>query len=435
MSLINDMLNELEKNKDKNNQPDSTTIDSNSLSKAPIEGTPDITFISQLPPADVEIFIKSEPAKEATATGVNLSDDKPKESNPTYRQPWETDALTPPANPTTDSPTINLDSKIIKGNKPSQKRLLIWIVIIGIACIALAILYFFPNTKKIEPTPLIVATPSAAPAPLPPVPTAAAPVEIQKDAVVSQAVDTLNSTPADKSTSSAQSNTANESTTTNHDNSTTSSKDETPKNQVPVDGVIEVAPAQLSPQIQAQNAYEQVMSNLSNLSSAQAIEQLQNITNQFPTFSQGRVALAVMLIKYGNSDQALSVLQTGLSQTPSNNQMAELAAHILVEKNQIKSALAVLKLAQPATIQTAPDYYALMAGLYLQEKDYKQASLFYQALTNLNPQNGTWWAGLAISLEKLGQTQAAMNAYGQAETVGGLSPALEAYIDQTMQGE
>ena len=423
MSLINDMLNELEKNKDKNKQPETS-------------------FISQLPPADDdEISIKSKPEKNMNSTAVNLSEDKPKESNASYRQPWETDVATPQANKTMESPSINADATIIKSNKPSQKRLLIWIVIIGIACAALAYLYLFPNSKKTEATPLIVATPSASPMPAPvpvPVPISApAPtpvVDIQKDGAAKQAVTALNSTPADSTEATAELTTTTQSVNADNEKNDTDSKSDDYKNQTPIEGTIEVAPAQISPQMQAQNAYDQVMSDLGNLSSAQAIEQLQKITNEFPTLSQARLALAAMLIKYGDSDQALTVLQTGLSVTPSNNQMAELAAHVLVEKNQIKNALAVLKLAQPATIQTSPDYYALMAGLYLQEKNYKQASLFYQALTNLNPQNGTWWAGLAICLEKLGQSQAAINAYDQAETVGGLSPALEAYIDQTMQG-
>jgi MSHA biogenesis protein MshN len=158
------------------------------------------------------------------------------------------------------------------------------------------------------------------------------------------------------------------------------------------------------------------------------------LLSEHPDFKPARTTLAAMLVKYGDSAQALTVLNAGLKQSPADKDMAELTAHILVEQGSVQQALRILKRAQPATIQSDPDYYALMAGLYIQEKDFLQAQNFYQALTRLNPQNGNWWAGLAISSEKLGLQQAAMDAYNRAETVGGLSPALQAYIEQTMQG-
>jgi MSHA biogenesis protein MshN len=449
MSLINDMLNDLEKNKDKNNRTKTESLDSavNGTSPEGTPGIPDTASSSKestapsMPPAD-EVKLTMDNPEEAdtevpAATNPGLStekmekvsipEDTTEKSSPDYQQPWETgQAETSPEEKPTKAPTLNSDTKIIDNKKPSQKRLIIWILIIGAACAVLAFLYFWPNSSKLTAkTSAPMAVPSA---PLTPT------IDIQKDKTPIDNATAVSETPADKpieNTTSGKVATTQEEANTKQA-STTEEKSATP-DTIQSDA-IELQPVELSPAVKAQNAYDQIMSNMNTLSSYQAIGQLQGLLNEHPTFKPARTTLAAMLIKYGNSAQALTILEKGLTQTPSDKQMAELTAHILVEKNQITQALRILKQAQPATIQADPDYYALMAGLYLQEKDYLEAQNFYQALTDLNPQNGTWWAGLAITSAKLGQSQLAMSAYNRAETVGGLSPALQAYIDQTIQG-
>jgi MSHA biogenesis protein MshN len=447
MSLINDMLNDLEKNKSKTSSDKKTG--------------------PSLPPADDDTSLAIKTTSEINIPSSEvLAQNKLNESQ-SYRQPWETDHSTAPLVNENASVSINPDSTVTTSNKHSHKRLIALVFILVLAGMTLAYFYFFPKEKKTEAIQITVSSPSATPSVAPS--TAVSPttmVEIHKDSVAPESAAPVNETPAvtpppteqssspaivdnsttkiaAESTSSvplpATTEMAPATTTTSPTVSEPAAAPPTSSASLssavsPTEGILEVKPVEASPAVQAQNAYDQVIGNLANLSSSQAITQIQAIIDQYPTFNPARLAAAAMLIKFGNTDQALSVLKTGLALDPSNNQMAELAAHVLVEKNQINQALAILKTAQPATIEAAPDYYALMAGLYLKEKNYAQASIFYQSLTNLNPQNGTWWAGLAISLEKLGQTEAAMNAYNQAETVGGLSPSLEAFIDNTMQG-
>lgn len=468
MSLINDMLNDLEQNKDKNNQP--KKLNENVQTNHSPEGTPDIPSSNKMhpptmPPADedeVKITIDSVDGSTKDATSQTESDDTehsnfaptsddkvsipdesmpedltPKENQTKHQQPWET-GQTQTAKATdnsTDKPKINT-SKVVEDKKPSHKRLIIWIVIIGIACIALAFVYLKPKSSEKATAESIlgtVATPSKQ--------TTQPAIEIKEDNQPTSAEADMNATPADKTTEaktdSAEpaSTTDNEATTTNaskantHEEAHSATTDDTSHEQA-----IELKPVEVSPLVQAQTSYNQIMADIGNLSSYQAIEQMQQLLNEHPTFKPARTTLAAMLVKYGNTTQALIILEEGLKQSPADKEIAELTAHILVEKNDIKQALHILKRAQPATIQSDPDYYAFMAGLYIQEQDFAQAQDFYQALTRLNPQNGNWWAGLAISSEKLGQPQTAMDAYNKAETVGGLSPALQAYIEQTMQG-
>lgn len=481
MSLINDMLNDLEKNKDKNNKL-SKADEKPEVTLNP-EGTPDMPTDQQdttgskpptMPPADnesVKITIDHVNDQEDNAAQISMDSHEDKVTlnldttdditsadqpsiidpnsqekmsipeqttqttmdQPAFKQPWETGKNPEPAVslPGNEKPTTIKTDSIVKNKKPSHTRLIIWIVIITIACGVLAFLYLSPNksNKAASQNPLAVPSTSNSDS-----------ISITKEAPNATPAEAINNTPAEPQTETSETSAANseppapavENTTESQTNHTAS--EQTISHESTAEPAIELQPAIISPEEQAQNSYNEIMAQLNTLSSYQAIQAMQKVLTDHPNFIQARTTLAAMLIKYGKENQALTLLEKGLDQSPSNKQMAELAAHILVGQDKITTALKILKIAQPATIQADPDFYALMAGLYLQTKEFNEAHTFYQALANVNPQNGTWWAGLAISAQKLGLQQDAANAYNQAETVGNISPALEAYLDQTMQG-
>ena len=467
MSLINDMLNDLEKHKEQNKkkytQPkkfDETT----QLDDCPKE-TPDTVATANtkqppvMPPADddddVTIITDSADNTHDNIATDSYKTDRTKTTNPIFQpnnnekvsipeeetptqsktkhqQPWESGQYRK------DKPTNTGNDKVntyfntaIENKKSSQKRLVILIIVIAIACLVLACLYFWPTKTRAPLAQSTLRTGTAlSTQPIEPK------IEIQKDNQASSTETAASTAPSDKeieasSATADNSTTASKKTTDKANNTTTEKQIDNITNN---DQAVKVKPVAISPLAQAQTSYNESMANINNVSSYQAIEQMRQLLEQHPDFKTARTTLAAMLVKYGDSTQALHVLNQGLKQFPADKDMAELAAHILVEQGNVQQALRILKRAQPATIQSTPDYYALMAGLYIQEGDFTRAHNFYQALTKLNPQNGNWWAGLAISSEKLGLRQAAIDAYNQAETVGGLSPTLQAYIEQTMQG-
>ncbi|MCB1667853.1 MAG: tetratricopeptide repeat protein [Pseudomonadales bacterium] len=88
--------------------------------------------------------------------------------------------------------------------------------------------------------------------------------------------------------------------------------------------------------------------------------------------------------------------QTALSQA----EAAYLIARAQVQADNLAGALATLE-SQPPLIQDYPDYYSLLAGIYQQGGQYRQAVAIYKRLSQLQPETYTHWLGLAAGLDSL----------------------------------
>ena len=186
----------------------------------------------------------------------------------------------------------------------------------------------------------------------------------------------------------------------------------------------------LTPEEWANNNYQQALSQIDAGSTSRAIGQLVGILRKIPDYKPARVALAATLVQQGRDAEAQRVLISGLREDPHYPPYAQLIAHLLVQDQQIPQALDVLKKAQPESISQNPSYFAFMAALYMQQGQYQQSASLYQQLTKINDKEANWWAGLAISLRKLGQLEQANQAAEQAKANPGLSPELAAYLQQ-----
>ncbi len=122
----------------------------------------------------------------------------------------------------------------------------------------------------------------------------------------------------------------------------------------------------------------------------------------------------------GNPVDARKLVDGGLAITPDYLPLLELKARLLTSEGKTKEALLVLQSEQP-DISDAPNYHALMAALYNRENNFSLAATIYQKLVAINPHESSWWFGLGVSLDKLGQRQDAVMAYTKAATEGRLN--------------
>jgi MSHA biogenesis protein MshN len=112
--------------------------------------------------------------------------------------------------------------------------------------------------------------------------------------------------------------------------------------------------------------------------------------------------------------------------------LIELKARQLTTQGQIKKALTLLQ-SQSPPITTNPEYHAFMAALYQKNDNNLLAVSLYKRLLALNPQNGNWWFGLGLSLEKLGEKPLAYDAYRKAISNGNVNQESLAYLQKHMQ--
>jgi predicted Zn-dependent protease len=142
---------------------------------------------------------------------------------------------------------------------------------------------------------------------------------------------------------------------------------------------------------------------------------------------------AMDLVTQGNIPGAIGVLDMLVSQHPNFLQGRVMLANLLLQQNNSTQALNLLQEATPLPkIQSNSAYYDLLAESYRQTGDPKSAAVIYQQLLRLDGSNGTWWVGLGMCFEALGQLSAATEAYQRAEKSGNLSPLLQVFISKKL---
>jgi len=100
----------------------------------------------------------------------------------------------------------------------------------------------------------------------------------------------------------------------------------------------------------------------------------------------------------------------------------------LLKENNVNKAISILEKYAPS-IEANPKYHAFIAALYQRQGKTNLAANLYKQLLDLDPKNAKWWLGLGVTQESLGNTTAAVEAYNNADAIGGLSPETKAYVD------
>ncbi|RKZ91813.1 MAG: hypothetical protein DRQ43_09685 [Gammaproteobacteria bacterium] len=97
--------------------------------------------------------------------------------------------------------------------------------------------------------------------------------------------------------------------------------------------------------------------------------------------------------------------------------------------NDVTKAIGLLEL-NLKEITPSPDYYALLANLYLRKQRYNDAILFYQRALKQEQDKGEYWIGLALSYKGKGEIIDSKKAFKQASYCTNISSQLKLYAKQ-----
>ena len=138
---------------------------------------------------------------------------------------------------------------------------------------------------------------------------------------------------------------------------------------------------------------------------------------------KAREMLAGIYIKSGNLISAAELLREGVQVVPEYPLFAQLYARVLLEQNNPRLAIRVLERGASVMV-VEPDYHALLAATYQRVNQHQKSIDLYLKLVKVRPNEGVWWLGLAISLEKTGKNKQALEAYQRAQKTGSLKSGL-----------
>lgn len=184
-----------------------------------------------------------------------------------------------------------------------------------------------------------------------------------------------------------------------------------------------------SPAGVAETLYRRAVGFINQGRVAEGIEGLRNALGSDARHEAARQTLVALLLEQKRPEEAAELLQQGLELNPANAGFAMLLSRIMVERQEVPGALALLqKHAAAATGQA--DYRAFTAALLQRVARHKEAADEYQAALQLSPQTGVWWVGLGISQEVLGNKKAALESFQRARATRTLSTDVAAYAEQ-----
>lgn len=197
---------------------------------------------------------------------------------------------------------------------------------------------------------------------------------------------------------------------------------------VAADDSFAIKPVQRSPKEQAARYFKQVNDALLIGDTLKAKKQLVKILRLDKHHDQAREKLASLLYGEQRFTDAVKLLQQGLSVSPQYPNFRLMLARIYLQNNDKQQAYYYLKPLKP-DVRENLDYYAMLAGLAQSLGDLEQAKAAYLQLTKHDANRAKWWLGLGISADKLQQQTLALSAYKQAQSMGQLSPASRRYIN------
>jgi len=162
---------------------------------------------------------------------------------------------------------------------------------------------------------------------------------------------------------------------------------------------------------------------------AEAINQLERLLQTDAGHAQGRELLARLLARAGRSERAIRILREGLAVAPGQPAWVELLARLHDGRGQREQAIAVLSAEGSAD---NANHQALLGALAAQAGRYSDAAQAYRRLLALDATQARWWLGLSVALDNGGDPVAARAAYQGALDAGGLDQKAETFVRQRL---
>jgi MSHA biogenesis protein MshN len=194
---------------------------------------------------------------------------------------------------------------------------------------------------------------------------------------------------------------------------------------------------QISPEQKSGNSYRQALANLQQGRVAEAQSNLTQALEANPANQEARQTLAGLLLDNHRNDEARATLAAGLAIAPEQTNFRIAIARLQVELGEKSAALTTLEQGLAYANNNA-DYQSFLATLLQRANRHDEAISHYRTALSINSSSNnsssaSSLVGLGISLQAIGKLENAQEAYTRAQSVATLSPELAQFIDQQLK--
>jgi MSHA biogenesis protein MshN len=189
---------------------------------------------------------------------------------------------------------------------------------------------------------------------------------------------------------------------------------------------------QISEEQKSGNAYRQALANLQQGRVTDAQSSLMQALEANPANQEARQTLAGLLLDNNRNDEARAILTAGLTIAPEQTNFRIALARLQVELGDKSGALNTLEQGLAYANENA-DYQSFLATLLQRANRHDEAIGHYNKALSINSGAANSLVGLGISLQATGKLENAQDAFTRAQSVASLSPELAKFIDQQLK--
>ncbi len=159
--------------------------------------------------------------------------------------------------------------------------------------------------------------------------------------------------------------------------------------------------------------------------------ELRAFLDQHPGAPRSSKVLASLWLSRGEYSRADEVLDAALGAAPGDIELRTLKARSLLAREDHAGAVDWLMQVKP-DLDRHPQYYALLGFAARRNQQYQLSAQTYRGLVASDERRGDWWVGLGIALDAQGNTGAAKQAFQRAVASPQISAALKQYARQRL---
>jgi hypothetical protein len=130
---------------------------------------------------------------------------------------------------------------------------------------------------------------------------------------------------------------------------------------------------------------------------------------------------------------AIEIIDRVRAENPrATGQLRMLDAHLAIGQGDAERAYTLLLEALP-DIRVSTQQHDLLAAVMVRTSRYAEAAAVYRALLTVDPANARWWAGYAVTQEKLGHHTELISAFRTLRTLAPPGTALATWADERLE--